>query len=129
MNKEGMFLGASPLIFERARELRSRETIPEKLLWKRLSKKQLGVKFRRQHPIHCYIADFYCHTHKLIVEIDGVSHDGQEQSANDKVRDKSLSAYGIETLRFSNEMVLNNIEQVVQRIMDHIAIRSAHPSP
>jgi len=122
MNKVGMFLGASPLIFERARELRSRETVPEKLLWKRLSKKQLGVKFRRQHPIHCYIADFYCHTHKLIVEIDGASHDGQEQSANDKVRDKSLSAYGIETLRFSNEMVLNNIEQVVQRIMDHIAI-------
>ncbi|MND89107.1 endonuclease domain-containing protein [Solitalea canadensis] len=65
---DDMFFGAGPLIFERAKYLREHMTIAEKIIWEKISKKQLGVKFRRQHPIANYIADFYCHSAKLVVE-------------------------------------------------------------
>ena len=73
--ERAMFYGAKPIIFERARELRKNQTVPEKKLWTILCKKQImGMRFRRQHPINIFIADFYCHTLKLVVEIDGSDH-------------------------------------------------------
>ena len=73
---ESMFKGASAKIFKNAEVLRNRMTESESLLWDKLkSKKFHGLKFRCQHPIQTYIADFYCHKLKLIIEIDGGYHD------------------------------------------------------
>lgn len=70
MNKPAMFYGAPPHIFEKARELRKRTTPAEQKLWEHLKKKQLkGYRFRRQHPIFNFIADFYCHSAKLVIEV------------------------------------------------------------
>lgn len=69
-----MFLGADRLIFQNAYALRGSMTDAETLLWGYLKGSQLGAKFRRQHPIGIYIADFYCHQRKLIIELDGSVH-------------------------------------------------------
>ncbi|MCW3108841.1 MAG: hypothetical protein JWQ09_3347, partial [Segetibacter sp.] len=71
----GIFNEAHPLVFERAKELRKNMTEAEKLLWEYLKGGINGFKFRRQHPIGIYIADFYCHSFKLIIELDGKIHE------------------------------------------------------
>jgi cyclase len=86
MAYDQMFYGALPLIFERADGLRKNPTEEEKILWERLKAKKLGVKFRRQHPIWNYIADFYCHELKLVIEVDGSIHDVKEIRDNDAIR-------------------------------------------
>jgi very-short-patch-repair endonuclease len=71
---------ATPKIYGNAKTLRQTETEAEKLLWQQLrSKKFNGLKFRRQHPIDKWIADFYCHEKKLIIELDGAVHNDVEQ--------------------------------------------------
>ncbi len=70
----GMHYGASHLIFKRAEELRNFCTPEEEIVWIYLSGNKLGVKFRRQHPLLFYLADFYCHEVKLVIEIDGSVH-------------------------------------------------------
>ena len=69
-----MFYGAAPIIHKQARELRKRQTKAEKVLWDFLTNHKLQVKFRRQHPIGKFIADFYCHNLKLVIEADGEIH-------------------------------------------------------
>ena len=69
-----MFYGAAPIIHKQARELRKRQTKAEKVLWDFLTNHKLQVKFRRQHPIGQFIADFYCHNLKLVIEADGEIH-------------------------------------------------------
>ena len=81
-----MFLNADPLIFKNAEVLRRNMTSSESLLWEYLKNNQLGEKFRRQDPIGIYIADFYCHKHKLIIELDGGIHNDPEVAANDIIR-------------------------------------------
>ena len=72
---ENLFFGASPEIHKFARELRRNLTEAEKILWQELRNRKLGgFKFRRQHPINKFVADFYCHEVKLIVELDGSQH-------------------------------------------------------
>ncbi|GAB4246991.1 MAG: hypothetical protein Tsb0034_26070 [Ekhidna sp.] len=72
---ENMFYGATPSIFEKAKMLRQNMTRQELILWKELSaNKLLGLRFKAQHPIGNFIADFYCHKLKLVIEIDGDSH-------------------------------------------------------
>jgi len=86
---DGMWKGAPESSFLKAKLLRSTETEAEKVLWEKLRNKQLrGFKFRRQHPISLYIADFYCHKLKLIVEIDGGYHYEKEQIPKDEERTK-----------------------------------------
>jgi very-short-patch-repair endonuclease len=88
---EGMWKGAPTSSFGKAKDLRKTETEAEKLLWKNLKNNQLGgFKFRRQHPISLYIADFYCHKLKLIIEIDGGYHFTKEQIPKDEERTKIL---------------------------------------
>ena len=70
-----MHYSAHPLIFQKAEELRNRMTPPEEILWNYLRKNTLGYKFRRQHPLLMYVADFYCHQLRLIIEIDGNIHE------------------------------------------------------
>ncbi len=116
----GMFEGASHIIFENAKHLRKNMTDGEKVLWSYLKTGINGVKFRRQHPIGFYIADFYCHKAKLIVEIDGSIHIKKEVKENDDIRQKELESWGYFIVRFTNQQVLKEIENVINAITERI---------
>jgi very-short-patch-repair endonuclease len=106
---------APPIIRQRAKELRWPMTPAEAALWERLKKKQLhGLKFRRQHPVHHFILDFYCHAHQLVVEADGGIH--RQQQVYDAARTEWLTQRGFKVIRFTNEEILNDIETVLQKI-------------
>jgi very-short-patch-repair endonuclease len=109
-----MFYNASPGIFQKAEELRNNMTEAEKVLWTHLRKSQLGVRFKAQHPIDKFIADFYCHKAKLVVEVDGSVHDLQKEY--DQNRSDEINNLGVNVIRFTNEEVFNDIEKVVGEI-------------
>lgn len=112
-----MFYGASANIFSNAKELREKQTPEEQRLWEKLSNKQLhGFKFRRQHPIASYIADFYCHKAKLVIELDGPIHETSENKHYDRGRDAELRAFGLKVLRFKNSEVTENMDNVLHEI-------------
>jgi cyclase len=125
--ENGMFFGASPFLFEKAKELRSNSTPAESELWRHLAKKKLGVKFRRQHPIYNFIADFYCHSNRLVIELDGGIHDLEENKSYDAERDQIMNDLGLTVLRFKNEEVLNTIETVIERILQRL--KKNNPAP
>lgn len=93
-----------------ARRLRKRPTEAEQRLWARLRREQLGIPFRRQHPLKGYIIDFYAAAAKLAVELDGGQHAG---SLRDALRTAVLTRAGISVLRFWNNEVLENTDGVV----------------
>ncbi len=112
-----LFYGASPLIIARAKALRQRMTPAEIELWKELQNKQmLGLKFRRQHPIDIFIADFYCHIIKLVIELYGEIHNKSNQKEYDINRTAELNRLGIEVIRFTNKEVLEEKERVVDAV-------------
>ncbi|TGE28181.1 endonuclease domain-containing protein [Hymenobacter metallicola] len=100
----------------RARSMRHAPTPAEEVLWQRLRGNQLGVKFRRQHSIDRYIADFVCLSHKLIVELDGPGHQEPNQAEYDQGRSQTLTGLGYCILRFSNEQAIHETEVVLQTI-------------
>jgi BirA family biotin operon repressor/biotin-[acetyl-CoA-carboxylase] ligase len=104
---------------ERARELRNGSTPAERCLWRYLRNKQLGARFNRQLKIGAFFPDFLCRELKLIVEVDGFSHDVQPE--RDVWRDRLLAKAGYRVLHFSNEDVLGNVEGVVAAIRLEIA--------
>jgi very-short-patch-repair endonuclease len=107
-----MYFKATPGILENARRLRENMTDYEKLLWEKLKRKQIcGLRFRRQHPIDIFIADFYCHEVRLVVEIDGEVHNQQEEY--DIGRTAEMERYNIKVIRFKNSEIEANIEKVV----------------
>ena len=115
--EEDFHFGASPIIFKRAKELRKSSTEAEKVLWKFLRNRNFhNMKFRRQHPISSYIVDFYCHEKNLVIEVDGGIHNLTEEKENDQVRENDLKELGLKILRFKNEDILKNIDQVIKRI-------------
>ena len=122
-----MFYGAKRGIFEKAKVLRENMTIAEKHLWSRLNNKQLGVRFRRQHPIDIFIVDFYCHTFKLVVEIDGGYH--KEQLEYDEGRTAELERFGITVIRFTNDEVMKEIDRVVEEIQKLVNTTSYPQTP
>jgi very-short-patch-repair endonuclease len=93
-------------------------TDSERKLWSGLRGEQLGVKFRRQHPLGSYIADFACLAPKLIVELDGSQHDVQQ--AYDARRDAFLKAQGFAVLRFASNEPLRNLEGVLAAILEQL---------
>src|SRR5689334_19236035 len=99
-----------------ARNLRKRETFAEHLLWERLRNSQLGVKVRRQVRITNtpFVVDFYCHTSKLIIEVDGSVHHSQPDA--DKDRQLEIEAQGYRFLRFTNAEVIEHIDEVLASI-------------
>jgi very-short-patch-repair endonuclease len=101
----------------RARELRRRPTLPEGLLWQALRQRPDGLKFRRQHPLGWYVADFYCAAIRVVVEIDGEAHRRGEQPAHDARRDAWLRGHGFRVLRFAATDVMNDLESVVTAIV------------
>ena len=118
---DGMWKGAPSDSFSKAQFLRRNETIAEKLLWEKLRNNQLGgLKFRRQHPVNIYIADFYCHKFKLIIELDGDYHDQEEQKQKDEVRTEVLRLNDLKIIRFKNEEVEQDINQVLITIKNKI---------
>jgi very-short-patch-repair endonuclease len=107
---------ASRSSIERARQLRHDSTTPECILWGLVRGGRLrGLKFRRQHPIGAFFSDYYCHDRRLVVELDGSSHDGHEDE--DRRREAYLRKCGLRILRVSNDDVLNDLEGVAKRIV------------
>ena len=118
---ESMFKGAPPDSFAKAKFLRDNMTDAEKFLWEKLKNNQLkGFKFRRQHPIHIYIVDFYCHKLKLVIEIDGGYHDSKDQKILDAERSEILKFQKLKVIRFTNDEVLGNIDFVIRKIEEKI---------
>jgi very-short-patch-repair endonuclease len=111
-----MHFGATKQIFQYAEILRKRMTEAETILWERVCKNQLGVKVRRQHPIWKFIADFYCHELKLIIEIDGGIHLAAENKEYDIGRDIALGEFGIHIIRFTNDQVIGETDNVIDQI-------------
>ena len=125
---ENMFYGAPPILFEFAKKLRDNPTETECFLWNFLSgSKFVGVRFKRQHPVLYFIADFYCHKAKLIIEIDGGYHQIPEQYQYDINRDAELAKLGLKTIRFTNEQVLFETERVLQKIKTEVENRINNP--
>jgi very-short-patch-repair endonuclease len=117
------------LIVDRAKDLRKRETEAEAVLWEELRKRKLGgCKIRRQHPFGSYIADFYCSERKLVIEIDGGIHDGEQVKEYDEIRQKAIEFYGIRVIRFRNEDVLNRMEFVLAEIEKNFTNKDCQPS-
>ncbi|MEZ5104570.1 MAG: endonuclease domain-containing protein [Draconibacterium sp.] len=111
-----MFYNAKPHIFEKAKMLRKNMTKAEEILWNQLRRKKLlGLRFRPQHPIDIFIADFYCHPVKLVIEVDGGIHKSSEQKEYDLGREGELENWGIGVIRFTNREIENNIKQVLKR--------------
>ena len=113
-----MFFGAKRTIFQNAELLRNNMTPAENCLWERLNKNQLGVRFKAQHPIDIFIADFYCHKCKLVVEIDGEIHLSQKEY--DEGRTAELERWDLTVIRFKNEEVMNDIDRVVNVIKNYV---------
>jgi len=114
-----MYFGAKPAIFKLAKELRENETEAEKLLWTRINKNQIsGLKFRRQHPINRFIADFYCVKINLVIEIDGSIHELQDHQNHDQGRTEVFNDFGVKVIRFTNEQILGEIDSTINQIKE-----------
>ena len=97
--------------------LRNNSTSAEAVLWTYLKSASVdGRKFRRQHSIGEYIADFYCPSEKLIVELDGEPHGDYIQIEKDKIRDRFLEDLGLTVLRFENRLVFQDPEYILKEI-------------
>ena len=101
-------------------------TQAENLLWLYLKGKQSGYKFRRQHIIKQYIADFINLKYKLIVEIDGKYHFYDEQIIKDEERTRDLEQWGYTVIRFTNEEIFNHREEVIKKIKETIMAIDSH---
>ena len=123
----GTMVSFKPRNTERARKLRREATPAERHLWHYLAHGQLGAKFSRQMPIGPYFADFLCRELMLVVEIDGFSHEMQQEA--DAVRARAIEVAGYRILRFTNAEVMGNAEGVARAIQAAVAsVRlQAHP--
>ena len=124
-----MHVGAKPELFRYAQEMRKNPTESEKALWNILRKfRHKGYIFRRQHPVDIFIADFFCHKLKLIVEVDGDIHSSEETMEYDDGRSAELEKYGLYIIRFTNDQVLKETDNVTLQIQNYIALLTS-PSP
>jgi very-short-patch-repair endonuclease len=102
---------------DRARRLRADPTAEERKLWQHLKAKRLGgFRFRRQHPIGPYFADFCCITRQVIVELDGSQHADEDAERKDVLRTAFLNERGYRVMRFWNDQVIGEIENVLEAI-------------
>ena len=110
--------GMYKLLKQFADENRANMTDAESLLWQYMRSSQMGVRYKAQHIIGCYIADFVCLPLKLIIEIDGLYHSLPEQQISDEQRTRWLEGQGYKVLRFTNEEIFNNLNTVIDTIKD-----------
>ena len=122
-----IFLPVKTRKTRRARLLRRNMTDAERLLWSKLRRKSLGVKFRRQEPLGPFIVDFVCYEKRLVLEVDGGQH--AQRRVRDQRRDRVLEEMGFRVLRFWNHEVLGNIEGVLQRILEALDSPSPQSPP
>ncbi|MDZ4810407.1 MAG: nicotinamide-nucleotide amidohydrolase family protein [Bacteroidota bacterium] len=127
--KHDKYLRADPMIYGLLKEFvvthRSNPTEAENILWGVVqAKKMAGFKFRRQHIISNYIADFVCLSEQLVIEVDGLYHQITENKISDEERTKDLNKLGFEVLRFTNEQVLNDTDNVINTIVLRIKERN-----
>ncbi|MNK38466.1 hypothetical protein D3C87_570570 [compost metagenome] len=103
-------------------------TKAEACMWKFVlgARQMQGYQFRRQRPVLNYIADFLCKDLMLIIEVDGLTHDWEQVAKNDAVRQARLEEIGFEVLRFSDDEVLNDIENVIRTIENYIENYNTH---
>jgi very-short-patch-repair endonuclease len=116
-----------PSTLKRARKQRREMSLPEVLLWMQLKKRPGGRKFRHLHPFGDLVADFYCDEAKLVIEVDGESHNRGDQPAFDEKRDAYFLSYGIRILRIPAKDVLKNMDGVIQYIL--VTADAAGPPP
>lgn len=110
-----------------SRANRAAPTEAEQILWQALRKHQSGGRFRRQHAIDVYIADFICLSAGLVVEVDGGYHAEADQAAYDENRDRCFASHGYRVLRVRNEDVLHRLDWVLEKIQE--AVSGPHPGP
>jgi very-short-patch-repair endonuclease len=106
-----------PYLTGYARKMRKDPIRAEAILWWEIRAGSLGVKFRRQVPIGPYIADFACLSHRLIVEIDGPTHDQPEVASRDLCRDDWLNAHGWKVIHTTDDEVWSDRDAVIARIL------------
>ena len=105
-----------PTLKKRAAEMRANPTDAENILWNALSEQKLGYKIRRQHIVSQYILDFAYLDKRLAIELDGGYHNDADQQHDDAVRTKNLETLGWHVLRFTNDEVYNNLDEVLSSI-------------
>jgi len=120
-----------PNLKELARQLRNNSTKAEIILWQKLKRKQMyGYDFHRQKPIDNYIIDFFCHELMLGIEVDGYSHQIIEVFNKDVKKEGVMNMFGIHILRFSDEQVLKDTDNVIRAIEWYMANFEEHtPDP
>jgi len=106
------------LLKEKAREMRKEPTVAENALWQALRNNQIGYKFRRQHIIDGFIADFICIEKRVVIEVDGGIHLTKEQKAFDEFRTFVINDKGYRVIRYTNDEVLNHLDEIVVKIKD-----------
>jgi very-short-patch-repair endonuclease len=112
----------------RAKSLRLTMTRAETLLWRYIKAGHIdGLQFRRQSPMGAYIVDFVCHAAKLVIEVDGSTHDFESRLRQDQIRDRWLASRGYKVLRFTNHEVLSTLEGVVTVIHEAASQRLKAP--
>jgi very-short-patch-repair endonuclease len=121
LNTTDFHLPYNPTLIDRAKELRKNMTPAERKLWYEYLR---TFKYRvlRQRPIDHFIVDFYCHSLKLVVEIDGEGHFTEAGTAADRERTQQLESYGIRVIRFTNQEVLEDFEGVCKSIEQEIPV-------
>ena len=127
MSEDNLHKGAHPWLFAYARQNRKQQTEAEEILWGKLRNGRLqGFKFRRQHPIYDFIADFYCASCSLVVEIDGAYHEVTDQAAYDRERTYMLNEINVKVIRFTNREVLEKIDFVIKEISKQLTHSKGH---
>ena len=101
-------------LLDARRDLRNNPTREEDALWQQIRNSKLGYKFRRQHSIGNFIADFYCPAKKLIIEIDGGQH--LDKKEYDRERSDYLESLGFKVIRFWNDEINSEINEVIEKI-------------
>ena len=116
----------NPKLKNLARKLRKNSTFAEVLLWMNIKGRVLGCEFHRQVPLDEYIVDFFCHELKLVIEIDGYTHNYNYE--NEQLRQMRIESYGIRVLRFNDEDVkkhMNNVMRIIQAEIE--VLEKKHP--
>ncbi len=116
--------GVSPV--RQARALRRTMSLPEVLLWQRLRRRALAVKFRRQHPVDPYTLDFYCPAYRVAVEIDGEAHNRGDRPARDDRRDAFLAEKGLRVIRVAASRVMVAPDETAEAIVMLVAAPLHH---
>jgi len=112
--------------------LRKQDVGAERLLWQKLRNRNYGHKFRRQHGIGDYVVDFYCAKLRLAIEIDGSTHESEEQIILDKEKEDYIKSVGVTIKRYLNSEVYENQDLVVDNILEicnGLEKNQPHPSP